>query len=217
MQIDEFEKVEGHDSSIGLAFDPKHGGTHYQLIVFNNADGVITRLDRLVDDEWELVDEEPPFSCRCSCGTGCEGLHDQAAHSSRLHRRSRTRCWSSQPGDRQRRRYRRHRKGACRGGTGAEARGIRGAGETATAARALICAARWTAPAKTIGRPLRHGQSTGGPCGPVSLKLRQGFAGITTKKPSGRSFAAPFLVCYAVAYQPGLYSQSRNSSEAVRS
>ena len=51
MQIDEFEKVEGHDSSIGLAFDPKHGGTHYQLIVFNNADGVITRLDRLVDDE----------------------------------------------------------------------------------------------------------------------------------------------------------------------
>ena len=64
MQIDQLLKVDGHDGSVGfgLAFDPTHGGTHYRLVVFDNAEGVITRLDRLINDEWELVDEEPPFS-----------------------------------------------------------------------------------------------------------------------------------------------------------
>ena len=39
-------------------------------------------------------------------------------------------------------------------------------------------------------------RSSGGPRERGNLKLRRCVAGITTKKPSGRYFAAPFLVCY---------------------
>ena len=44
MQIDEFQRLDQHGASVGLAFDPKQGGTHYRFIVAN-ADGEITRLD----------------------------------------------------------------------------------------------------------------------------------------------------------------------------
>jgi len=62
MQIDEFVKVDNYDASVGLAFEPKWGGTHYGFIVADNSDGVITKLERLVDGVWELIDEEPPVS-----------------------------------------------------------------------------------------------------------------------------------------------------------
>jgi len=57
MQIDQLLKVDGHDGSVGfgLAFDPTHGGTHYRLVVFDNAEGVITRLDRLIPNSSEAV------------------------------------------------------------------------------------------------------------------------------------------------------------------
>jgi hypothetical protein len=41
----------------------KQGGTQYRFIVFDNATGEITKLERHVGNgEWELIDEEPPFS-----------------------------------------------------------------------------------------------------------------------------------------------------------
>ena len=42
-------------------------------------------------------------------------------------------------------------------------------------------------------------RSSGGPRERGNLKLRRCVTGITTKKPSGRYFAAPFLVCYSCA------------------
>ena len=64
MQIDEFQRLDQHGASVGLAFDPKQGGTHYCFVVAN-ADGEITRLDRHVGNGcWERVKEEPPFSLR---------------------------------------------------------------------------------------------------------------------------------------------------------
>jgi hypothetical protein len=44
MQIDEFVRLDQHDTSVGLAFDPKRGGMHYRFIVANNADGEITGM-----------------------------------------------------------------------------------------------------------------------------------------------------------------------------
>jgi len=60
MQIDEFVRYDQHNASIGIAFDPKGGGRHYRFICAN--DGEITRLDRLIGDEW--ISETDELSLR---------------------------------------------------------------------------------------------------------------------------------------------------------
>ena len=35
MQIDEFQRLDQYGASVGLAFDPKQGGTHYCFVVAN--------------------------------------------------------------------------------------------------------------------------------------------------------------------------------------
>ena len=71
MQIDEFQRLDEHDASVGLALDPKRGGTHYRFIVANNADGEITKLERHVGTAFGNWSTRSRRSrCRSWSGTG---------------------------------------------------------------------------------------------------------------------------------------------------